>query len=199
MTRVVSNRDENNSSRGVLRCELPEDSSVAGISFLFAENGVAPIPLTRDTRVAWNWKVSRVVDMNGFWLRIAGRQKRNGDTEHVAFVNWVNNLHDAFVYYDPPLVWRYHEVAPFEYFDDRFGPISDGDIVIDLITLILQGPGVEAWIDNIWLGEGPPPRDIDVSRTVEGAAIYVPTSLRSFSYGFIDGDLVPDRVDVYPN
>jgi len=195
----ISGPHRYNNSKRCLHLYLKGESQSGEISFLFRSNGLDSIPLRPATRFAWCWKVSKVVDTNGFFFIIYLRNIRTGEVKYIFSASWLKYTHRVLnVYYDPPNTWVYHEEAPYDYVWKRFGPFNPGDFVIIGIGFgVSYGKGVEAWVDNIWLGEGEPPESI---RSVIGnkqPSHKLESPLTGFSYGFIDNNWFPDRVDIF--
>jgi hypothetical protein len=162
------NLDGNNASKFVLHCTLQEGADSGGLSFHFAENDVDTIPLTPDTRLAWNWKVSRNTSMNGFWILVRMRDPAGGAHFDVSAVNHIDLTHDAHVTNDPAQVWCYNELDLYSFLDERFGPLPPHLMIESISLSLVFTPSVEAWIDNIWIGEGTPPEGVNVSRRRDG-------------------------------
>jgi len=188
----------NNNSLGSLRCFVRNGLPHGGASYVLRENGITPIRVTPRTNVAWCWNVSENENTNGFWLCFDLRNTKTGVCDHARFVTWIETSHDVIrAYFEPSQVWRYHCEGLYDYLWRRCEPAVVDSFVIESVTLgASSSPNLEAWIDNIWIGEGEPP---DTVNDVVAAKKNIPPSskLNGFSYGFFDGDWIPDRVDVF--
>jgi signal transduction histidine kinase len=189
---------KNNDSQGVLKCFVREGLPWGSVSYVLRDNGRAPVPVTPRTRVAWCWNVSKTKDTDGFWLCLGLRNTKTGAAISARFVSWIESSHDAIrAYFDHDQVWMYHCEGLYDYLWRRFDPAVVDSFVIEHVTLgASSSPNLVAWIDNIWIGEGDPPASANTVTTVK-TTIPPSSKLRSFSYGFLDDDWIPDRVDVY--
>jgi len=195
----ISGPHRYNSSKRCIHLYLNREASSGEISFLFCNNGMDSVPLKPSTRLAWCWKVSKVVDTNGFFFIIYLRNIRTGELKYIFSASWLKYTHRVLnVYYDPPNTWIYHEEAPYDFVWKLFGPFNPGDFVIIGIGFgVSHGKGVEAWVDNIWLGEGEPPESIRSVIDNKQPSHKLESPLTGFSYGFIDNNWFPDRVDIF--
>jgi signal transduction histidine kinase len=189
---------KNDESQGVLKCFVREGLPWGSVSYVLRDNGRAPIPVTPRTRVAWCWNVSKTKDTDGFWLCLGLRNTKTGAAISARFVSWIESSHDAIrAYFDHDQVWMYHCEGLYDYLWRRFDPAVVDSFVIEHVTLgASSSPNLVAWIDNVWIGEGEPPASVNTVKTIE-TTIPPSSRLRSFSYGFLDDDWIPDRVDVY--
>jgi signal transduction histidine kinase len=189
---------KNNRSKGVLHCFVRGRLVSGSATYVLRDNGVSPIRVTPRTRVAWCWRVSENQDTDGFWLCFSLRNTKTGVIESARFVTWIEHSHSVIkAYFDPSQVWIYHCESLYDYLWRRYDPsIVDSFIVEDVTLGASSSPHLEAWVDNIWIGEGEPPAAVNDVETVKTNT--VPSSkLVGFSYGFLDGDWIPDRVDMY--
>lgn len=193
--------DMYNESAGVLWLKVPEGSEKGGLKYDLTKPGRAMIPVTRATRVAWSWYITESRKSNGLWIIIGVLIPRIGEERAVRCASWRNWTHDVLAtYYDPDKTWVYHETSIFDYIDYRWGPIEDGDVLITHIGFGVAGAtDLEARLDNIWIGEGCAPPEVNViSPKPQGRPEGNP-GFKGFSFGFIDGDNTPDRIDIYGN
>ena len=187
-----------NTSTGCLHFHPLPNHNSGSIVYDFTENGIEPISVTPSTSVAWCWKASHVMQSNGIWLNLLIKDRRNNSNDQVGFSNWVKYTNIAFrTYFDPPNTWIFHDERIYDYAWNTFGPFEKGEITIQGIELLISfGKGAEGWLDNLWIGNGDPPSNINVvvprKNTVE-----IPSKLTNFSYGFLDNNDFPDRVDLF--
>ena len=66
----ISGPHRYNRSKRCIHLYLRRGARSGEISFLFRSNGLDSIPLRPATHFAWCWKVSKVVDTNGFFFII---------------------------------------------------------------------------------------------------------------------------------
>jgi len=191
-----------NRSKGSLHIFMSEGQEGGSIGFYLEENGYSPIKVTPRTTVAWSWKVSKVVNTNGFHLLLHIKnikEKTNRKNKKlICIANWLKYTNNVLnVYYDPPNTWVFHSERIYDFIWKVYGPFNPGDYIIEGVGFgISFGPGVEGWVDNIWIGEGDPPPFINTIE--EKQPVYnVPSGLTGFSFGFIDNDNIPDRVDIF--
>lgn len=189
---------KNDRSRGALHCSVRDNADSGSITYVLRDNGVPPIRVTRRTRIAWCWRVSENQDTDGFWLCLYLKNTKTKRQDIVRCVNWIEKSHTVLrAYFDPSQVWVYHDESIYDYLWRRYDPSVVDSFVIENVTLgASAAPKLEAWIDNIWIGEGEPPDSVNVVKTVNTSGV-VPSRLMGFSYGFLNCDWIPDRVDVY--
>jgi signal transduction histidine kinase len=189
---------KNNHSRGALYCFVRDALPSGSVSYLLRDNGIPPIRITPQTRVAWCWNVSENENTDGFWLCLNIRNTRTGEQDRVQYVSWTESSHRVLrVYFDPLQVWVYHDEPIYDYLWRSYDPSIVDSFVIEKVTLgASSAPKLEAWIDNIWIGEGEPPDSVNVIETIKTNRI-ISSRLKGFSYGFLNRDWIPDRVDVY--
>ena len=189
---------KNNRSRGTLRCFVRSGLAWGGASYALRENGIPPIRVTPRTKVAWCWRVSENENTNGFWLCLDLRNVKTGAVEHARFATWIENSHAVIrAYFEYSGVWTYHCEGLYDYLWRRYEPAVVDSFVIESVTLgASSAPNLVAWIDNIWIGEGDPPAEANTVETAK-KTISPSSRLKGFSYGFLDGDWIPDRVDLY--
>jgi hypothetical protein len=188
---------KNNNSRGSLRCFVREGLVWGGVSYVLRDNGMSPIRVTPRTRIAWCWRILENQDTDGLWLCLDLKNTKTGAIESARFVSRIEDSHSVIrAYFDPSQVWVYHCEALYDYLWRRYEPSVVDSFVIESITLGASAPNLEAWIDNIWIGNGEPPDSVNTIETMK-TRLNLSSKLKGFSYGFFDGDWIPDRVDVY--
>ncbi|MBU8922334.1 MAG: VCBS repeat-containing protein [Bacteroidales bacterium] len=192
---------EYNQSAGVSWVKVSEGSEKGGVKYDLTKPGRAVIPVTKTTRVAWSWYIVESRESNGLWMVIYVSIPSTGTECWVRCASWRKWTHDALnTYYDPYRTWIYHEESIFDYINRRWGPIEDGDALIECIGFGVSGAtDLEARLDNIWIGEAPAPVDVN---TISHKQQYTPRNrpdLEGFSFGYLDGDDTPDRIDIYGN
>ncbi len=195
---IVPATEYNHSSRVLFFTPAAGDTS-GRMYYYLEKNGASPAVLTSDLQVAWAWNVSRIDEMNGVWLCLVFRDTRNGNNYYARVVNYVKHMHDWLaVYYDPPLCWCYHCESVFDFIWRRYGPFRKGDILLEGFYLeISNGIGVKSWMDNIWIGYGEPPPEVNNISDSSTVEYEMPSPMTGFSYCFIDHNDIPDRVEVY--
>jgi signal transduction histidine kinase len=195
---AVDGRDYNR-SRGSIHLFTRGGRESGSTSFMFRDNGLDPVPIKKMTRVAWNWKVYTLDDSNGFWLVLWIRDTRSGRLEQVRAVNWVRTQHDVLmISCDAPQAWAYHEEPLHDFIAMRWGPFSPGDLVLEGIGLgFARSRNNDAWVDNIWVGEGRPDDSVNVVEPSRRSRSEIPRRMSGVSFDFLDLDNVPDRVDIY--
>jgi len=195
---IVPATEYNHSSRVLFFTPAAGDTS-GRMYYYLEKNGINPPVLTSDLQVAWAWNVSRIDDMNGVWLCLVFRDTRNCNNYYARVVNYVKHMHDWLaVYYDPPLCWCYHCEGVFDFIWRRYGPFQKGDILLEGFYLeISNGIGVKSWMDNIWIGYGEPPPEVNNISDSSKVEFEIPSPMTGFSYCFIDHNDIPDRVEVY--
>ncbi|HVO76428.1 MAG TPA: VCBS repeat-containing protein, partial [Candidatus Bathyarchaeia archaeon] len=195
----LAGRQDGNRSAGNLHCSVRHGLSKGSISFILSENHISPIPVRPRTTVAWCWKVSETDTTNGFWLCLNVRNTKTGEKWSVRYDSWRTSSFDvARVFFDQKQVWHYHDEPVYDYLWRRFDPSLADSFVIECVTLAASRAwNLEAWIDNIWIGEGTPPDSINTIEKSDSAPLPGSSKLEGFSYGFLDRDWIPDRVDVY--
>ncbi len=194
--------DEYNLSKGSLRINVPEGEEAAGICFDLVKNGFSPIPVMPSTRVAWSWYITEHKEnTNGFWMVLQFRDRRTGKIDVVRCVSRCESDFDLLCRYeDPDRTWIYHEEQIFPNIDWRNGPFVPGDIVIESIGFgAARAAGMDARIDNVWIGEGCAPHEINTIDLKKQNVQNGEFPFKGFSFGYIDGDDTPDRVDLYGN
>jgi signal transduction histidine kinase len=194
----LSDPGKNNRSSGALHCFVREGLPCGSARFVLRENGVSPIRVTPRTRVAWCWKAAANEDDNGFWLHFNMRNVKTGESESARFVTSIKNSHSVIrAYYEHDRVWVYHAEALYDYLWRRYPPAAVDSFVIESVELVASmAPNLRAWIDNIWIGESDPPDSVNVVETMR-TDFPESSKLKGFSYGFLDGNWIPDRVDIY--
>jgi signal transduction histidine kinase len=189
---------EYNNSRKVMYFGPEEGEHSGSLNFMLSENGIEPFPLTGDIYLAWSWNISRIEDMNGVWIYLRMQDMRTGKRFVVRAVNHIETMHDCLVTYDPPRCWCYNEWSLYDFVWRRYGPFTRGDIMVNSLGLaVARAEGVEAWVDNIWIGRGEPPGYVNTISDSARIAIDVESEMTEFSYAFLDHDYIPDRVEVY--
>ncbi|MCU0638552.1 MAG: FG-GAP-like repeat-containing protein [Candidatus Krumholzibacteria bacterium] len=194
--------DEYNLSKGYLQLSVPPGEEAAGICFDLGENNLQTIPITMSTMVAWSWYVNEHrEDTNGLWMVLRFRDLRTGQRDVVRTVSLCNSSFEVCsVYFDPDRTWIYHKESVSSCIHDRFKPFSAGDLVIESIGFgASRAPGMLARIDNVWIGEGYPPPEINTIDIKEQNSTGGDPRLEGFSFGHIDGDEFPDRVEIFGN
>jgi len=187
-----------NRSGKVLHFSTQEGSGAGGARFILEENGVEPIPLTQDTHLAWAWNVSRDEDMNGVWITLNILDNRTGRDFMFRAVNHIRYMHDCVVTHDPARCWCYHSEPVYDFIWRRWGPFGKGDLIIESIGLAMaRAEGVEAWIDNIWVGHGEPPDYVNNISDSSKVDVDKESRMTGFSYAYINHDNIPDRVEAY--
>ncbi|MCD6380449.1 CRTAC1 family protein, partial [bacterium] len=195
----IEGNTKGNRSKYVLHLKVREKEESGSVEYNFGKNGIEPVVITPDLHIAWCWNVSRVIGTNGFWIYMSLKDKRNDFIFTAGAVNYVKYMNDYMnIFHDSPLCWKYHSEPIYDYLWKRYGPFNNGDIVVESIGFgVSHGAGIEAWVDNIWLGEGEPPDSINVIEENESSLMKVESKITSFSYGFVNHDNIPDRIDVY--
>ncbi len=195
---ALADPPKHNNSRGSLYCFVRGGLVWGGVSYILRDNGRSPIRVTPRTKAAWCWRVSKNEGTNGFWLCFNLRNTKTGAVEHARFATWLESSHTVIrAYFEYSGVWTYHCEGLYDYLWRRYEPAIVDSFVIESVTLgASSSPNLEAWIDNIWIGDGEPPPEVN---TVEAVKTTIPISAKliGFSYGFLDGDWIPDRVDLF--
>ncbi len=191
---------KHNSSEGILHIQPMEGEESGAACYLLEDNGGKPVPLTPDIHIACSWNVSRVVGTNGLWFGLRTREKESGKINNSArLVNYVQNKHRYIrVYNDRASAWFYHAAEVYDFMERQYGPMQPGDFVIEGIYLgFSQCKGVEAWVDNFWLGRGEPPDSINQITLTDPSAMAEGSRMNGFSYAYINNDYIPDRIEVW--
>ncbi len=195
---ALADPPKHNNSQGSLYCFVRKGLVWGGVGYVLRENGEPPIRVTPRTKAAWCWRVSKNENTNGFWLCLNLRNTKTGAREHARFVTWIESSHSVIrAYFEHSQTWVHHCEGLYDYLWRRYDPSVVDSFVIESVELgASASPDLEAWIDNIWIGDGEPPPG---ANTVEAVISKLPISskLASFSYGFLDGDWIPDRVDLF--
>ncbi len=192
---------KNNKSEKILHIWLSERNRSGAANYIFSNNGGAPVVLTPEINIAISWNSSRVIGTNGLWFGLWVRNTRNNNLIRAAIVNHLSTKHRVVkVYNDPPRRWCYHFHSVYEFIKSDYDlNFQQGDMMIEGFFLgFSNSAGVEAWVDNIWVGKGEPPSGIDRIRVDTNSRMAVESKITGFSYGYFNDDNIPDRVDVYP-
>jgi len=190
---------KNNKSQKILHISLPGENESGSASYLFRDNGGSPVVLTPKINIAINWNASRVIGTNGLWFGLWVRDTTNNVLIRAAIANHLSTKHRVIkVFDDPPRRWCYHSANVYDYFKKDYQPFKKGDLVIEGFFLgFSSSEGVEAWVDNIWVGRGAPPAGVNQIQNVHKNTIPVESKITGFSYGYFNNDDIPDRVDIY--
>ncbi len=187
---------KNNNSRGSLHCFVRDGLVWGGVSYVLRDNGRSPIRVTPRTRVAWCWNVSKNEDTNGFWLCFNLRNTKTGAVERARFVTWIESSHTVIrAYFEPSQVWVYHCEGLYDYLWRRYEPAVVDSFVIESVdarrVVVAESRGVDR--QHLDRRRGAPRRS-EYRRNGENDDP-LSSKLNGFSYGFLDGDWIPDRVD----
>ncbi|MDZ7860765.1 MAG: FG-GAP-like repeat-containing protein [Candidatus Krumholzibacteriota bacterium] len=196
-TEIVEATKYNNSEK-ILHFGPVKGESSGEMIFVFEENGIENFPLTRDIQMAWAWNVSRVEDMNGVWIFLSMLDTRTGKSFRVRAANHTKYMHDCMETYDPPRCWCFNSRSVYDFVWRRYGPFKKGDIIVNKIGMAAYGAeSIDAWVDNIWVGHGPPPEYVNTISDSSRINVEAESKMTGFSYAYIDHDDIPDRVEVY--
>ncbi|MCK4537242.1 MAG: VCBS repeat-containing protein [Candidatus Krumholzibacteria bacterium] len=209
MDHYVTETTDYNLSEKYLHIRVKDGEEKGSLYFDFAENGIAPIPLSMRTRVAWSWTVSRNVGTNGLWIIFKYVDTATGEVQLVRCASWNESTFDVLrVYFDPKMTWVFHQERTVNFiglrmaYDEASGTrstdFSYDNVVLTGIALgVSRAEGLEGGIDNIWVGEGHAPEEINTIDKKQQITEVQRSRLKAFSYGYLNNDLLPDRVDVY--
>lgn len=192
---AVVRPDRCNASARALHCFTLPGNAAGAVTFDFARNGLDPIPISPATTVAWSWRVSRKDSTNGLWIVLCARDLRTGRMLDIRAAHRLQKENDVFRNcYDPALTWMYHEETIWEYVILRWGDLAPGDMRIESVTLAMsESPRMEALVDNIWIGNGPAPKDVDIVACERGGSSSE-SKPTGFSAGIFGLDPVPELV-----
>lgn len=186
-------------SRGSMRCSVLEGDSSGAITFDLTANGYDPISVGPETRIAWSWKPSFEDKGNGCWFFAWCSNPGLDVLFPVRAVHWRRSTHDVVgAYYDPENFFSIHTEPLYSYLCMRSDPAICDEFSIEKIVIgISMTEGGEVEIDDIWIGEGEPPDSVFTRRSDPSASLDSYDKITGVSFGFLDHDWTPDRIETY--
>ena len=186
-------------SRGSMRCSVLDGDSSGAITFDLTANGYDPIPVGPETRIAWSWKPSFEEKGNGCWFFAWCSNPGLDVLFPVRAVHWRRSTHDVVgAYYDPENFFSIHAEPLYSYLCMRSDPAICDEFSIEKIVIgISMTEGGEVEIDDIWIGEGEPPDSVFTRRSDPSASPGPYDKITGVSFGFLDHDWTPDRIETY--